>query len=302
MCHTFISLDELERCLAYIPTYGLPGMTDCLKGEELVFAATYTFQPIRVIRISSEELHTLTNEEVEPAVGSYDFRDVPDMIDRFIIWLVFLKIRIEEQFRSGVTRRSSRSSLLLEERSVERPFDFASLCFNFNPANVIPGTQFSFAHNKLILIVPTQNALYRFTFEIAIQKKNKVQSVLKLSEDQAFLYSYDSYELASSKSACRASVVHTTSTGTSAVYSLGDGQIVLVQMRHEPGSRGQGYEKVIRGEGLLQRVMKAAHQLSLVVSLASCVVYHDILFYVLFDDRRLHVYMVCLLFVYFQKM
>ncbi|KAK6102919.1 Nucleoporin Nup120/160 family protein [Brugia pahangi] len=273
MCHTFISLDELERCLAYIPTYGLPGMTDCLKGEELVFAATYTFQPIRVIRISSEELHTLTNEEVEPAVGSYDFRDVPDMIDRFIIW------------------RSSRSSLLLEERSVERPFDFASLCFNFNPANVIPGTQFSFAHNKLILIVPTQNALYRFTFEIAIQKKNKVQSVLKLSEDQAFLYSYDSYELASSKSACRASIVHTTSTGTSAVYSLGDGQIVLVQMRHEPGSRGQGYEKVIRGEGLLQRVMKAAHQLSLVVSLASCVVYHDILFYVLFDDRRLHVYM-----------
>lgn len=35
-----------------------------------------------------EELHTLTNEEVEPAVGSYDFRDIPDMIDRFIIWLV----------------------------------------------------------------------------------------------------------------------------------------------------------------------------------------------------------------------
>ncbi|VDO15999.1 unnamed protein product [Brugia timori] len=94
MCHTFISLDELERCLAYIPTYGLPGMTDCLKGEELVFAATYTFQPIRIYCISEmcckigEELHTLTNEEVEPAVGSYDFRDVPDMIDRFIIWLV----------------------------------------------------------------------------------------------------------------------------------------------------------------------------------------------------------------------
>ncbi|EJW84189.1 hypothetical protein WUBG_04899 [Wuchereria bancrofti] len=300
-------------------------MTDCLKGEELVFAATYTFQPIRMYYVSEmyckigEELRTLTNEEVEPAVGSYDFRDVPDMIDRFIIWLVpfilffytlshleqlmlvavlgeddlyvFLNIRIEEQFESGMIRRSNRSSLLLEERSVERSFNFASLCFSFSPVNVIPGTQFSFAHNKLILIVPTQNALYRFTFEIAIQKKDKVQSVLKLSEDQAFLYNYDSYELTSSKSACRASIVHTTSTGTSAVYSLGDGQIVLVQMRHEPGSRGQGYEKVIRGEGLLQRVMKAAHQLSLVVSLASCVVHHDILFYVLFDDRRLHVYM-----------
>ncbi|EFO22252.2 hypothetical protein LOAG_06232 [Loa loa] len=272
MSHTFLSLDELERCLTYVPTYGLPGMTDCLKGEELVFASTYTFQPIRVIRISKEELHTLTNEEVEPAVGSYDFRDIPNMIDRFIIW------------------RSNRSALLLEERSVERSFDFASLCFNFSPANVIPGTQFSFTHNKLILLVPTQNALYRFNFEIGIQKRNEAEAVLKLSEDQAFLYNYDCYELTSSKTACRASIIHTADGGTSAIYSLGDGQIVLVQMRHEPGKRGQGYEKVIRGEGLLQRVMKAAHQLSLVVSLASCVVHRDILFYVLFDDKRLHVY------------
>ncbi|KAM3720028.1 Nuclear pore complex protein [Dirofilaria immitis] len=271
MSHTFITLDELERCLAYIPTYGLPGMTDCLKGEELVFAATYTFHPIRAIYVSSQELQTLTNEEVEPAVGSYDFRDIPDLIDHFIIW------------------RSNRSSLLLEERSVERSFDFASLCLNFSPANVIPGTQFSFVDDKLILLVPTQNALYRFTFEIELRKKNEDQAILKLSEDQAFPYNRDSYELTSSKSACSANIVHTNS-GTSAVYSLADGQIIFVQMRYEPGGRGQGYEKVIRGEGLLQRVMKAAHQLSLVVSLASCVVDHDILFYVLFDDKRLHVY------------
>uniref|UniRef100_A0A915PSA8 Uncharacterized protein n=1 Tax=Setaria digitata TaxID=48799 RepID=A0A915PSA8_9BILA len=267
----------------------LPGMTDCLKGEELVFAATYTFQPIRVIRISSEELHTLTNEEVEPAVGSYDFRDVPDMIDRFIIWLT-VKQKLRRQLRYLVYyRRSNRSSLLLEERSIEKSFDFSSLCFNFSPANVIPGTQFFSVNDKLILIVPTQNALYRFTFEIGIQKKNEVQAVLKLSEDQSFLYNYDSYELTSSRNACRASIVH-TNDGTSAVYSMADGQIVLVQMRHAPGSRGQGYEKVLRGDGLLQRVMKAAHQLSLIVSLASCVVHRDILFYILFDDRRLHVY------------
>ncbi|KAL3993762.1 Nucleoporin Nup120/160 family protein [Acanthocheilonema viteae] len=271
MSHTSLSLDELERCLAYIPLYELPGMTDCLKGEELVFAATYTFHPIRMIRISNEELHTLTNNEVEPAVGSYDFRDIPDMLDRFIIW------------------RSNRSSLLLEERSVERCFDFASLSFNFSPANVIPGTQFCFEHDKLILIVPTQNALHRFTFDIGA-KKNEVQAILKLSADETFLDNYDSYKLTSSRSACRASIVHTTSTGTSAIYSLGDGQIVLVQMRHAPGSKGQGYEKVIRGDGLLQRVMKATHQLSLVVGLASCVIHCDVLFYVLFDDKRLHVY------------
>ncbi|VDO59059.1 unnamed protein product [Onchocerca flexuosa] len=166
-------------------------------------------------------------------------------------------------------RRSNRSSLLLEERSVERSLDFASLCLNFSPTNVIPGTQFSFAHDKLVLLVPTQNTLYRFIFEIGIRKKNEVQAVLKLSEDQAFLYNYDSYELTSSRSACRASIVH-ADNGTSALYSLADGQIILVQMRYAPGNRGQGYEKVIRGEGLLQRVMKAAHQLSLVVSLASC--------------------------------
>ncbi|VDK78468.1 unnamed protein product, partial [Onchocerca ochengi] len=76
MSHTFLSLDELGRCLAYIPAYGtarkcrtswrhiwlgvedwegevprfldrLPGMTDCLKGEELAFAATYISHPIR---------------------------------------------------------------------------------------------------------------------------------------------------------------------------------------------------------------------------------------------------------------
>ncbi|CAG9533982.1 unnamed protein product [Cercopithifilaria johnstoni] len=273
MSHTFLSLDELERWLAYVPVYELPGMTNCVKGEELVFAATYTFHPIRVIRISNEELHTLSNEEIEPAVGSYDFRDIPDMVDRFIIW------------------RSNRSSLLLEERSVERCFDFSSLCLNFSPANVIPGTQFCFAHDNLILLVPTQNALHRFTFEIGVAKKNEIQGVLKLSADQTFLYNHDSYELTSSRSACRASVVHTTTSGTSALYSLGNGQIVLVQMRHVPGSKGQGYEKVIRGDGLLQRVMMATHQLSLVVSLASCVVHRDILFYVLFDDKRLHVYM-----------
>lgn len=33
------------------------------------------------------EPHALTNEEVEPAVGAYDFRDIPNMVDRFIIWL-----------------------------------------------------------------------------------------------------------------------------------------------------------------------------------------------------------------------
>ncbi|OZC07683.1 hypothetical protein X798_05319 [Onchocerca flexuosa] len=247
MSHTFLSLDELERCLAYIPVYGLPGMTDCLKGEELAFAATYTSHPIRVIHISTR-------------------------ID-------FVKY----------CRRSNRSSLLLEERSVERSLDFASLCLNFSPTNVIPGTQFSFAHDKLVLLVPTQNTLYRFIFEIGILKKNEVQAVLKLSEDQAFLYNYDSYELTSSRSACRASIVH-ADNGTSALYSLADGQIILVQMRYAPGNRGQGYEKVIRGEGLLQRVMKAAHQLSLVVSLASCMVHHDTFFYVLFDDKRLHVY------------
>uniref|UniRef100_A0A158Q7J8 Nucleoporin_N domain-containing protein n=1 Tax=Elaeophora elaphi TaxID=1147741 RepID=A0A158Q7J8_9BILA len=274
-------------------------MTDYLKGEELVFSATYTFQPIRVIRMSNEELHTLTNEEVEPAVGSYDFRDIPDMVDRFIIWLVLLIFfyycivlkAADVLVISARLMRSNRSSLLLEERSVEGCFDFASLCFNFSPINVIPGTQFSFAHDKLILIVPTQNALYRFTFEIGTLKKNEVQAVLKLSSDQTFLYNHDSYELTSSRSACRASIMHTTSNGTSALYSLSDGQVVLVQMRHVPGSRGQGYEKVIRGDGLLQRVMKAAHQLSLVVSLTSCVVHHNILFYVLFDDKRLHVYM-----------
>ncbi|MCP9261467.1 hypothetical protein DINM_004472 [Dirofilaria immitis] len=248
----FLGLFEVDssRQVDCIP--GLPGMTDCLKGEELVFAATYTFHPIRAIYVSSQELQTLTNEEVEPAVGSYDFRDIPDLIDHFIIW------------------RSNRSSLLLEERSVERSFDFASLCLNFSPANVIPGTQFSFVDDKLILLVPTQNALYRFTFEIELRKKNEDQAILKLSEDQAFPYNRDSYELTSSKSACSANIVHTNS-GTSAVYSLADGQIIFVQMRYEPGGRGQGYEKVIRGEGLLQRVMKAAHQLSLVVSLASCV-------------------------------
>ncbi|VDK80884.1 unnamed protein product [Litomosoides sigmodontis] len=250
----------------------LPDMADYLKGEELVFAATYMFHPIPVIRISNEELHTLTNEEVEPAVGSYDFRDIPDMIDRFIIW------------------RSNRSSLLLEERSVEQCFDFASLSLNFAPANVVPGTQFCFAHDKLILIVPTQNALHRFAFDIGNQKKNEVHAILKLSADQSFMYNHDSYELTSSRSACSASVIHTTGSGTSAIYSLGDGQIVFVQMRHAPGSKGQGYEKVMRGDGLLQRVIKTTHQLSLVVSLASCVVHRDIFFYVLFDDKRLHVY------------
>lgn len=47
--------------------------------------------------------------------------------------------------------------------------------------------------------------------------------------------------------------------------------------------------------------MKAAHQLSLVVSLTSCMVHRDILFYVLFDDKRLHVYMVCIFFNTFGK-
>lgn len=57
----------------------------------------------------------------------------------------------------------------------------------------------------------------------------------------------------------------------------------------------------MRGDGLLQRVMKANHQPSLVVSLASCVVHRDIFFYILFDDKRLHVYVVCFLFDIFEN-
>lgn len=69
----------------------------------------------------------------------------------------------------------------------------------------------------------------------------QVHAVLKLSADQSFLYNHDSYELTSSRNACSASVAHTTSSGTSAIYSLGDGQIVFVQMRHAPGNKGQGF-------------------------------------------------------------
>lgn len=52
---------------------GLPGMTDCLKGEELVFAATYTFQPIRVIRISSNNISFLFLLQIKEISGNSIF-------------------------------------------------------------------------------------------------------------------------------------------------------------------------------------------------------------------------------------
>ncbi|VDM94978.1 unnamed protein product [Thelazia callipaeda] len=290
MTHTYLYLDELERRLAYVKLSdftgkyyvysAFPEMADFAKEEELVFADTYTSEPVHVIRIPCDELLKLNTEEVEPAVGSYDFHDVPFAMNRFIIW------------------RSYRSCLLVEERSTISSLPFGSLRFNFSPSFVIPGTHFAYVKNKLVLLIPTQIALYRFVFgfEIETHERNLSESVLKLSENRNFLYNYDCYEYTTSRSACRASIVHTASDETIALFSTTDGQLFLVQMRYAAGSGTEkvklvkGREKVIRGEGLLHRVMKATHQLSLVVSLASCCVYDEIHFYVLFGDKRLHVY------------
>lgn len=64
-------------------------------------------------------------------------------------------------------RRAVGPNLCIEERSVETTLRNASLCISFAPAIVIPGTRFFTTDRTLIMIVPTQSVLHRFSFDLS---------------------------------------------------------------------------------------------------------------------------------------
>ncbi|KAL3095032.1 hypothetical protein niasHS_006383 [Heterodera schachtii] len=125
---------------------------DLFCGTELAFSNSY-FGPTRhsrIIKISSDTpVRSLTTAEIPPSAGSFSSSD-GGLQSRFILW------------------RAEGANLFLNEYSVDRDLNDASLCINFSQSLLIPGTQLCIVRRKLLLLaVPTQSGIHRFYVHLA---------------------------------------------------------------------------------------------------------------------------------------